>query len=130
MTLAFDTSILIAIERKNKPIIIKLRSLSKLYPIPAQLPFMCYYEFLQGLKIRKPKRQNNLMNFINHFNTLHTTRTTAEILSDLKLKYNKQGIQLSLTDLLIASQVIENHLTLVTMDKDFENITELRKIIL
>ena len=37
---------------------------------------------------------------------------------------------LALADLLISSQVIENNLILVTMDKDFEKIESLKKIIL
>ena len=130
MSLAFDTSILVEIEKKNETIIRELEHLSRIYPLPAQLPFMSYFEFLIGLKKRRPKRYNELIEFLNNFNILQTTNKTADILSDLKIKYDLQGIVLSLTDLMIASQIIENHLTLVTKDKDFENINELKKIIL
>jgi len=130
MSLAFDTSILIGIERKDDIIIQKLKKLSKIYPLPAQLPFMSYFEFLIGLKKRKPKKYSELMEFLNNFYTLQTTNKTAEILADLKIKYDSQGIALSLTDLMIASQAMENHLTLVTTDKDFEKIQELKKIVL
>lgn len=130
MSLVFDTSILIAIERGDKEIINKLEELYKSYQSSPQLTFVSFFEYLIGLKIRKTKSfQTNLI-FLKKFNVLHTTISSAEILSDLKIKYDKKGITLSLSDLLSASIVIDNSLILVTKDKDFENIEELKKIIL
>lgn len=130
MSLAFDTSVLVAIERKDPAIIKELGKLSKIYNFPVQLPFMSYFEFLHGIKLQNPKEHKELLEFLNKFNVLQTTKTSADILSDLRIKYESKGITLPLADLLIASQVIENSLILVTMDKDFEKISELRKIIL
>jgi len=130
MTLAFDTSILIAIEKGDKNIISKVEELSKIHKLCPQLPFISYYEFLKGLKMRMPKKYKELLEFINQFNVLETTKNTAEILADLKINYDKSGLILPLADLLIASQVIENHLVLVTKDKDFERIKELKKVVL
>ena len=130
MSLAFDTSILIDIEKEDKNIINKIKELSRIYKIPAQIPFITYYEFLRGLKMGKPKKYKNLLEFINNFNVLKTTKNTADILSDLKIKYDKLEISLSLADLLISSQIMENQLTLVTRDNDFEKIKEIKKIIL
>ena len=130
MSLVFDTSVLIAIERGDKETINRLEYLHRVYPSSPQLTFISFFEYLTGLKIRKSKSfQNNLI-FLKKFNVLHTTNSSADILSDLKIKYDKKGISLSLADLLSASIVIENGLILVTKDKDFENITELKKIIL
>lgn len=129
MTLAFDTSILIAIEKKDERVIKELDKLSKLHKLAPQLPFIAYYEFLRGLKIGKPKKYAELREFVEQFNVLNTTKSTAEILSDLKMKYDSVGESLPLADLLIASQIIENNLTLITKDKDFEKIKELKKII-
>ena len=130
MSLALDTSILISIEKGDQEIIRKLNELSKKYLLPPQLPFTSYFEFLVGLKIRKPKKYEEILNFFRKFNVLQTTNRTADILSNLKIKYDKLGIILSLADLLSASQVIENQLILITRDKDFEKIEELKKIIL
>ena len=130
MTLAFDTSILIAIEKGDKNIISKVEELSKIHKLYPQLPFISYYEFLKGLKMRMPKKYKELLEFINQFNVLETTKNTAEILADLKINYDKLGLVLPLADLLIASQAIENHLVLVTKDKDFEKIKELKKVVL
>jgi len=130
MSLVFDTSILIAIEKGDKETINKLENLYKSYLSSPQLTFISFFEYLIGLKIRKSKSfQTNLI-FLKKFNVLHTTDSSAEILSDLKIKYDKKGIALSLADLLSASIVIDNNLVLVTKDKDFEKIEELKKIIL
>jgi len=67
---------------------------------------------------------------LNSFPLLDLGFKTSDILSDLKLKYEKKGLSFSLSDLLIAAQVIENDLILVTRDRDFEGIRELKKIIL
>lgn len=129
MSLVFDTSILIAIERGDKEVINKLKNLNKSHPSSPQLTFISFFEYLTGLKIRKNKSfQTNLI-FLKKFNVLHTTNSSAETLSDLKIKYDKKGIALSLADLLSASIVIDNNLILVTKDKDFEKIEELKRII-
>lgn len=128
MSLVFDTSILIAIERGDRKTINELKKLSRVHPLPAQIAFICYYEFLRGIKITKPKKYKELLEFIRNFNVLQTTNTTAEILCDLRIKYDSAGEMLSLADLLIASQTIENHLTLVTKDRHFKRIGELKVV--
>lgn len=129
MSLVFDTSILIDIERSDYNTINKIKLLAKEYPSPASITFITYYEFLRGLKIGKPKNYDKLIKFIDKFSMLRITKKTADILSEIKIKYDNKEITLSLADLLIASQIIENKLILVTKDKDFEKIEELNKII-
>jgi predicted nucleic acid-binding protein len=129
MSLVFDTSILIAIERGDKDTINRLEELHKSYPSSPQLTFISFFEYLIGLKIIKNKSSQNNLIFLKKFNVLQTTVSSAEILSDLKIKYDKKGISLSLADLLSASIVIDSGLTLVTKDKEFEKIEELKKII-
>ncbi len=129
MTLVLDTSILIDIERKDKSIIEKLHSLALVHPDPAKITFVTQFEFLLGIKKKSFQHKEQLMNFLNNFVILHTTRITAEILSDLKQKYDKKGVSVSLADLLIAALVIENNMVLVTKDTDFNTIEEMKKII-
>ena len=130
MSLVFDTSILIAIERGDKETMNRLENLYRSHPSSPQLTFISFFEYLTGLKLIKNKSfQNNLM-FLKKFNILQTTNSSAEILSDLKIKYDKKGMSLPLADLLSASIVIDNSLILVTKDRDFEKIEELKKIIL
>lgn len=130
MGLVFDTSILIAIEKRDSEIINKLKDLNKFYPSSPQLTFISFFEYLTGLKMRKNKSLQSHLIFLRKFNVLHTTNSSAEILSNLKIKYDKKGEMLPLADLLSASIVIDNGLTFLTKDKDFERIEELKKIIL
>lgn len=130
MSIAFDTSILISVEKRNEKILSEIRQLSKIYPLIPQLPFISHFEYLVGLKKRKPKKFKELLERLSRFPLLQVTEKTSDILSNLKIKYDSLGIHLSLADLLIASQVIENNLILVTQDKDFERIKELNAVIL
>src|SRR3989344_5618676 len=130
MVLVLDTSILIDIEKRNEKTISKLKELSKQHPFPPQITFINHFEFLFGLKLKQPANKKEMLIFLNKFNVLQPTTITSEILSDLKIKYEKQGITLSLTDLLIASQTIEHNMILATKDKDFTKIKELKAIIL
>ena len=123
MYLIFDTSVVIEIERENKKIIKDLNELKKLYPSTPKLPFIVYYELIHGIRKRNPKNKVKAEMIINAFEVLHTTNITAKNLSILKSKY-----ELSLTDLMIASQVMEKKGVLVTRDKDFKVIDEIEKI--
>ena len=130
MTLAFDTSVIIDIERRDKKVLERLKELSEIHPAPASIAFITYFEFIHGLHIKSPKNREKSLAFIEIFHFLEPTKKTAVILSDLKYKYDKLGKSFSLSDLLIASQVIENNMTLVTRDRHFQEIDELKKITL
>lgn len=130
MILVFDTSVLVDIGRNNIETINKIKKLIKLHPSEPKITFIAYYEFLKGIEKRKIKNKEKAIEFINKFGFLEINKKTAEILANLKLRYDKLGIEFSLADLLIAAQVIENQMLLVSKDKDFDNIEELNKIIL
>lgn len=130
MTLALDTNILIGIEKREKSTTEKIESIIKSDPAPACVTFINYFEFIQGIRLRSQKNKEKSLNFIKTFQCLQTTKKTAIILDELKNKYEKIGKTFTLSDLMIASQCIENNLTLVTTDKQFQDIEELKKIIL
>ena len=125
MLLVFDTSVIIAIEKEDNNILKKISELSKSYSGPPQITFIIYYEFLMGIKKRSPINQAKAMDLLSNFNCLSATKETAEILSALKYKYDAAGISISLADLIIAAQVKENNMVLVTKDKTFEKIEEI-----
>ena len=125
MNLIFDTSILIDIDRGNKEIINKINELRNMYPSPAKIGFISYFEFLLGLKDKSDKNKEKSKEFIEKFNILQTTVNTADNLVMLKQKY-----ELPLADLLIAAQTIEHNGVLLTKDRDFKDIKEINKIIL
>ena len=130
MTLVLDTSVLIDLENKEKNTLEKLSKAVEMDQTPASITFIIYFEFYDGLRVKSQKNREKLIDFINKFNCLQTTKKTAQILSDLKNKYEKVGKALPLADMLIASQVIENNMTLITSNKHFDVIEELKKVIL
>jgi predicted nucleic acid-binding protein len=94
------------------------------------ITIISYSVILSGSEERKESNINKAMQFISKFPVLSAGKETARILSDLKYDYEKNGIMLPLADLFIATQAIENNMTLITLDKGFERIEELKKIIL
>lgn len=130
MSLTIDTSVLIRIEKGDKKIMESIKKARETYPSPPSVTFIAYFEFLQGIRERNPKNKDKAVKFIELFRFLSLTKSAANILNDLKHKYEKLGKSFTLSDLLIASQAIENDLTLVTADKQFQEIEELKKIVL
>ena len=130
MILVFDTSVIVDLERNNYGTIEKIKKLIRLHSSEAKITFITYYEFLKGIEKRNIKNKEHAIEFINKFEFLDINKRTAEILAELKVKYDKLGLEIPLVDLLIAAQVIENQMLLVTKDKIFENIKELNKVIL
>ena len=124
MNLVLDTSVLIELERGNKEIIGWLDKLRKIYPAPAKVSFITYFEFLYGLRDKSIKNKEKSEIFLNKFSVISTNKSTAEILVSLKRSY-----ELPLSDLLIAAQSIDSKGILITKDKDFELIKELDKVI-
>ena len=130
MTLVFDTSIIIDLERKSTETIQKLKLLSKNYPLPVEITFITEFEFLLGIKEKNPKNKEKAKLFLSLFPILHTHSRTADLLAELKYKYDGQGTPITLADLLIAAICIQENKTLVTKDKNFNKIEELSKIII
>jgi predicted nucleic acid-binding protein len=127
MSLVFDTSILIALERKEEQIIAKLEKLSETYMLTPYTTFLNLFEFLFGIKSKPPKNAKEAVAFVRRFDILNTTDKTPDLLADLKFKYDRKGMVLPFADLIIAALVIENEMVLVTKDRDFGKIEELNK---
>jgi predicted nucleic acid-binding protein len=127
LTLLVDSSVLLDLEKRHKETIQKMAKLSEQHPQAPRVSFMTYFEFLYGIENRPIEEKAVAQEFIRNFSVVHTTNETALLLASLKQKY---GNQKSLTDLFISSQAIENNLMLVTRDKDFADLKEIKKIIL
>ncbi len=130
MTLALDTSILIDLQNRVSSTLEKLGTLAKEHPAPARITFMNYVEFLYGLENKNVKNKQAALELLNNFMIVHTSTNAARVMVKLKHKYDQKGLQIALADLLIASIVIEQNLTLITKDTDFARIEELQKIII
>lgn len=129
MILALDTSIIIELENGNKETIEKILEIKKIHQSICYIPFVCYFEVYVGILKKIEKNQKQAYTFLQTFPLLQPTKKTAEILAEMKKKYEEQGKTLSLTDLLIASQIQEHNFLLITKDKDFEHVEEIKKII-
>lgn len=128
MTLVLDSSVIFPLEKSDKVVREKLRDVEQKYVGPPSITFITYFEFLFGITDRNFKNREKAVAFIDKFDILPVTKRTAKILSDLKYTYEKSGISLSLSDMMIASQVIEKGMILVTCDKDFAKINEVKTI--
>ncbi len=125
MNLILDTSILIELQRGNKEVISRINELRKIYPAPAKISFISYFEFLYGIRDKSNKNKSAVLGFIEIFEVINITKKTASFLVELKRKY-----ELPLSHLLIATQTIESNSLLATKYKDFEMIKELSKEII
>ena len=130
MTLLLDTSILISIERKERDIVSKISEISKTHYQHPLISFISYFEFYSGLIEKNVKNKQIMIQFINKFNCLKASSATAQILAELKYKYEKKGINIPLADMIIASHAKEFNLTLIATDKVFEKIDDINKIIM
>jgi len=125
MSLLLDTSILIRQQRGDAVIKKELELLSKRFPATPSITFINVFEYLIGISLWA-KRKTEAARFLENFNIINTTEMTPEIMTSLKLNYDKKGSQFSLADLIIASLAIENNMVLVTSDEDFTNIEKLK----
>ncbi len=130
MTLVLDTSIVIELERGNQETIKEIKKVLKEYASPPSITFITYFEFLQGIIKRSPKNKEEAIVFLQRFAYINVTKKTAEILAELKIKYENKGITLPLADFLIIAQVREGNHLLITKDTHFKGIEEINKIIL
>ncbi len=130
MTFVFDTSILVDLERKHENTIQKIKVLTKNYPLPAQITFITEFEFLFGIKEKNPKNKEKAKLFLSFFLVIYPNSRTANLLAELKHRYDALGTPITLADFIIAALCIQENKILVTKDKNFNKIEELSKIII
>ena len=124
MALILDTSVLIDLDNQDANTLQNMKQLQVRYRLPIKVTFMSYFEFYDGLQNKAPPKLPRSLVFLELFETLLPTKQTARIISQLKHNHPT----MTLADLMIAAQTIENDGFLVTSDKDFEQIKELRLV--
>ncbi len=130
MMLGLDTSILVDLEKGKRETIEKIKTIAAMHKSQGCISFISYLEFYHGIIDRNVRNYEKAYLYLNMYPVLQSTKRTAEICAQFRKKYDKKGIPFSLSDLLIAAQIFEHNLVLVTKDKDFEKIEEIRKIML
>ena len=129
MKYLLDTGILIELEHKNKKVVELLKDIVKDFSL-LHISLFSYAEFYYGYLLKSSEVKKEAEDFLDIFNQLTLTRASAKRFCGLDYKYSKQGVGVKPFDLLMASIAIEENLTLLTMDSDFERVDEVSKIIL
>ena len=122
---AIDTNVAIDLLNGKKSIIQRLQKFDIVY-----LPVTVSGELLFGAK-NSQKRTANLeifRNFIGTCEILDINYLVSEVYSDIRLALYKKGKPIPENDLWIAAICIANDLPLLTKDKHFEEIIELKKL--
>ncbi len=87
------------------------------------------HEFKFGISLL-PRAQQNLKiwaSFEPYFSYITIDKLIAEQSAQLRVELRKKGWQLDAVDAMIAVVALQNDLTLLTTDKDFRAIPELRQ---
>ena len=129
MKYLLDTGILIELEHKNKKIVELLKGIVKDFNL-LNISLFGYAEFYYGYLLKSSEAKREAEDFLDIFNQLTLTKASAKRFCSLDDKYSKQGMGVKPFDLLTAAIAIEENLTLLTMDSDFERVDEVTKIIL
>ena len=126
MALVFDTSVLLDLERGNKETIEKIKQLRPEHPENICMTTINYSEFYYGCLRKSKENREKVLTKLDKFKLLNTTKSSSKIFAELKCECEERGKSVPLLDLLIASIVIDNNMTLVTKDKHFSDISTLR----
>ncbi|MBI4450693.1 type II toxin-antitoxin system VapC family toxin [Candidatus Woesearchaeota archaeon] len=125
MTLVFDTNILIDIERGDTATLRSVAELSQCGQPPA-ITAPTYAEYYYGL-LKKPLASRlRAIRGLDVYTVLNTTKESARLIAELKQALEKAGTALSVFDLFIAAIALDQGATLVTRDKAFTNVPQLK----
>lgn len=128
--LVLDTNILIEIENNNHKIVSLLKKIiGDSFSNPV-ITAPSYTEFLCGVIDKPELKKQRSEQFLDDFDLLHTSKNSSRLLANIKHKLEKAGKMIPIFDLFIASIIMDNSATLITMDGHFKNIEELRVIII
>lgn len=130
MTLVLDTCILIEVERRNPEIIKKLLKLSEDESDRPAITFATFSEFYYGFLRKFKHKQKAALMEIDKFRLLNSTWGSSKRFAELKFECERKGINIPLFYLMIASVVLEYGMTLVTSDKLFKKVPELKVVLL
>lgn len=124
--IVWDTSILIARERKDRTVESTLELLHQRYHGQIAIAAPTYTEFLFGFLVKKPSQQSEIEEYLGDFVLLHTTRGSCTRTATIKYRLRQKGRIIADMDIVIAALVIEYGGVLVTRDKQFKEIEELQ----
>ena len=127
--IALDSSILIDLE-KQRPRALHAMSKLNIQNRPLAIPSVVYSEIYYGSLNKGKKKQQEMLDYLDSFDLLNTSRNSSIILSKLRQNSYSKGIPIPDMDLLIASIVMSNGGTLITRDEHFKEIEGLDIIVI
>lgn len=115
----FDSTVWIEIERKN-PVI-----LGKFSPF-IEKNEVCLVDLIVAELLRGTRTKKDYTALKDGFSVFNCLATTWEKVAELAFAVGRKGFQPPLTDLYIAQCVIENKKKLITHDKHFRQIVQVK----
>ena len=130
MGFVLDTCILIEIENGNKKVIRKINDLKHGQADEFFITFFTYCEFYYGAINKSERNKQKVVERLKNYKLLNTSQITAITFCELLIESKNKGRQIPQFDLLIAALCLERGFTLLTLDKDFQEISKLKVKIL
>ena len=130
MNYIFDTSIIIDIRRGNSSLGKYLKQNLDLSGAKPHITLMTFSEYYFGAIPAGERGKSDCIEFLNIFDHLSISKNAAILFAELTYNYKKKGISFGTMDLLNASIAVDQNMIFVTRDKIFEEIRELKKIII
>ena len=130
MSFVLDTSVLIELRRGNTTVASLVKQLIKPDAPDASITYPTFSEYYFGCLDASEIGQKDCLEFLSSFRHLTLTKGSAIQYAQLMYRYRKKGVTLGPVDTLIASITIDSGMTLITLDKGFTKIRELKKIVL
>lgn len=130
MNYVLDTNALIEIRKGNESF---AEAVKRIVGSDAKQPFitlMTFSEYYFGCLNADEEGRKDCLNFLNAFGHLSLTKGSAMLYAELTKKYRKLGLSLDAVDMFIAAITADNGMTLLTLDKGFERLTELKKVVI
>lgn len=128
--LVLDTNVLIDLEARRPEVLKVLTDLQKKNVLPPAVTFANYSEFYYGCLAKTKKSTQLILEELDKFDVLNTTKNSAKLFAEIKKDLEKKGQMVELFDVLVAAIVIDHKATLVTYDEGFNKIPGLSVIIL
>ena len=129
MYLVLDTSVLIDIEKNVELTKQKLLSLRQNLPLALAITSITYTEIFRGyLKIGK--NQDEIEDILEKYILLNTTKNSSIIAADIMNILYEKGKPIPVQDILIASIAIDSGGILATKDPHFQDVQNLKVIMI
>ena len=125
-----DTNIQIEIESNNPKIIQEIEYLRKTKSENLLISIFTFSEFYYGILRKSPKNKEKLIERLNDFGLINTSKQSGIIFCEIISQLKDAGKMISPFNAFIAALAIENDLTLITLDQHFKLVPNLRVVVL